>query len=145
MVLKIKVIVRDHSFLKRFNIDLKKLLNIKSKKETYKSRTKIKFTVLKSPHVHKDAQQTFELVSNFYSYSLSSNQISRILSYYKKILCRLVPDIKLILVLKTLKRKPSLDKKILSRYCKSLPNDKDPLDGLISLSIIGNTFFSLYV
>lgn len=141
MVLKIKIIVRDHSFLERFNTDLKKLLNIKAKKEIYKSRNKIKFTILKSPHVHKDAQQTFGLISNSFNYELCSDQISKILSYYRKILCRLVPDVKLILVLKTLKRKPLLDRKVLSRYSKSFLSDKDPLDCLISLSIIGKTLF----
>lgn len=140
MILKIKVIVRDHFNLERFNIDLKKLLNLRAKKEIYKNRIKIKFTYLKSPHVHKDAQQSIELISNSFSYVLSSNQVSRVLSFYKKILCRLIPDVKLIIVLKTLKRKPFLDKKILSRYNKLSVNDDNLLNNMTNLSFIGKTF-----
>ena len=143
MILKIKVIVRDHFNVERFNIDLKKLLSIKVKKETFKYSTKIKFTTLKSPHVHKDAQQTFELRSNFINYTLSSNQVSRILSYYKKVLCRLVPDVKLEIVLKTVKRKPLLDKKVLYRYSKLYSKDKNLLDNLVYLSFIGKTRFCI--
>jgi len=141
MVLKIKVIVRDRFHLERFNIDLKKWLNIKAKKEMYKKCTKIKFTTLKSPHVHKDAQQTFELTSNFFSYTLSSNQVSRILSYYKKKLCILIPDVKLIFVLKTLKRKFLLDRKVLSRYSKSFLKDNNTVECVANLSFIGKTSF----
>jgi hypothetical protein len=141
MVLKIKVIVRNDFNIEKFNIDLKKLLNIKAKKEMYKNRTKINFTILKSPHVHKDAQHTFELTSNFFNYVLSSNQVSRILSYYKKLLCSLIPDVKLILVLKTLRRSFLLNNKVIFRYSKSSLSDNDFLDSLAALSFIGKTRF----
>jgi Ribosomal protein S10p/S20e len=148
MFLKIKVIVRDPfnsiRFKKDFlNLDLKKLLDIKIKKKTYKRRKKIKFTTLKSPHVHKDAQHTFELTSHFSNHTLKSNQISKILSYYKKLLCRLTPDAKLLIVFKTSKRNNFLEKKGLSWHRNTFTKNSDLLNCLVSLSFVGKNSFTL--
>jgi ribosomal protein S10 len=116
MIIKIKVIIRDPFNSKKFigdvlKVNLKKLLNIKSTKRTYLKRTRKKFTTLKSPHVHKDAQTSFELVSYNITLKLKSYQISRLLSYYKKICCNLIPDAKIKITLKVSNLNTSQEKK----------------------------------
>lgn len=110
MLLNVKVIFRDPSNIKKYvgevlPINLNKLLKLETRKKTPRKKTRRKFTTLKSPHVHKDAQTSFELVSYSYTFKLKSNQVSKLLSYYKKIRCRLIPDttIKMVFIINTFK------------------------------------------
>ena len=78
MLLKIKVIIRDPSNSKKYigedlKINLKKLFKVKTKKKIARRKTRRKFTTLKSPHAHKDAQTSFELVSYNYIFKLKAN------------------------------------------------------------------------
>lgn len=126
MILKIKIIVRNSIDPKKFigdflKINLKSLLSLKVKKLTYRRRYKKQFTTLKSPHVHKDAQTSFELVSYCFTVKLKSSQISKFLCYYKKFLCKFVPNIKVKIAFKIPKYKPLSEKRVLVKYLKKIP------------------------
>ena len=101
-------------------INLKSLLSLKVKKFTHRRRSKKQFTTLKSPHVHKDAQTSFELVSYCFTVKLESSQISKFLSFYKKFLCKLIPNIKVKIAFKIPKYKPLSEKRALVKYFKKI-------------------------
>lgn len=145
MIIKIKIITRDPFNSKKYigdvlKVNLKKLLNIKSKKSTYQKRTRRKFTTLKSPHVHKDAQTSFELVSYSTTLKLKSYQVSRLLTYYKKICCKLIPDAKIKITLKVSNLNTFQEK----RSFKHTLNTKSLPDYLIKLGFFGKDNFYLY-
>lgn len=147
MILKIKIITRDSLNLEKFKkedftIELQKLLNIKEKEKTYKKRTTRKITSLKSPNGHKDAQHTFELSSHTCNNYVRSNQISKLLYYYKQFFYKITPDAKIMLIIKTTEKQAHIaGKKFLKLYKNSISKDKDILKNLKFLSYIGKSFF----
>ena len=149
MIIKIKVIVRDPLNSKKFigdvlKVNLKKLLKIKSRKTTYQKRTRRKFATLKSPHAHKDAQTSFELISYNIRLKLKSYQISRLLSYYKKICCHLIPDAKIKITLKVFNTNSLQEKKGLFKSFKQTLNTNSLPDYLTKLAFFGKDLFYSY-
>ena len=107
---------------------------------TPQRRTRKKFTTLKSPHVHKDAQASFELLSYNFTLKLKSYQISRLLSYYKKICSNLIPDARIKISLKVSNVYLLREKKVFSTKLKT----NCLADYLTKLGFIGKDNFYLY-
>lgn len=149
MLLKIKVILRDPSHSKKYigevlKINLKKLLKVKTKKKTARRKTRRKFTTLKSPHAHKDAQTSFEIVSYNYIFKLKSNQVSKLLSYYKKICCRLIPDAKIKMVFKINTFKHTQERRGIIKHFNHFTRKDSLTDYLIELGFYGkDSFYSV--
>jgi Ribosomal protein S10p/S20e len=148
MILQIKIISRDPVDPRKFigdflKINLKNFLNLKHKKMTHRGRTRKRFTTLKSPHVHKDAQTSFELVSYYYTLKIRSDQVSKFLSFYKKFLCQLTPDIKVRITLKVPKHKTLLEKKHLLRNIRSWTTKDSLPNYLTQLGFLGKVSFSM--
>jgi ribosomal protein S10 len=146
MLLKIKVILRDPSNSKKYigevlKINLKKLFKVKTKKKIARRKTRRKFTTLKSPHAHKDAQTSFELVSYNYTFKLKANQVSKLLSYYKKICCRLIPDVKIKMILKINVSKDIQEKRGIIRHFNHFTCRNSLIDYLIELGFYGKDSF----
>lgn len=146
MLLNIKIIREDPTNSKKYvrdvlKINLKKLLKIKTKETTYQRKIRKKFTTLKSPHAHKDAQTSFELVSYDYTSKLKSNQLSKFLSYYKKIYCRLIPDTKVKMTFKVCTAKEICRKRNMFRHFKHSTNKKSLTDYLTELGFFGKDSF----
>lgn len=89
MKLHIKFVSRDKNI---YFLNVKKILKhlVKkirnNKKRSYRQQRKKsqRFTTIKSPHAHKDAQTSFEHVLYKYHLKLESKQISKFLHYYKE-------------------------------------------------------------
>lgn len=146
MLLKIKVILRDPSNSKKYigevlKINLKKLFKVKTKKKIARRKTRRKFTTLKSPHAHKDAQTSFELVSYNYIFKLKANQVSKLLSYYKKICCRLIPDVKIKMILKINTFKDTQEKRGIIKHFNHFTCRNSLTDYLIELGFYGKDSF----
>jgi ribosomal protein S10 len=146
MLLNIKIILRDPNNSKKYigdvlKINLKKLLKFKTKKITSRKKTRRKFTTLKSPHVHKDAQTSFELVSYNYILKLKSSQLSKFLSYYKKICCRLIPDAKVKITFKINPTKKVYERKSIIRRFSNSTSKNSLIDYLTELGFFGKNFF----
>ena len=149
MLLNIKIILRDPTNSKKYigdvlKINLKKILKIKTKKITSRKKTRRKFTTLKSPHAHKDAQTSFELVSYNYILKLKSSQLSKFLSYYKKICCHLIPDAKIKITLKVFNTNSLQEKKGLFKSFKQTLNTNSLPDYLTKLAFFGKDHFYSY-
>ena len=146
MLLNIKIILRDPINSKKYigdvlKINLKKLLKIKTKKITSRKKTRRKFTTLKSPHAHKDAQTSFELVSYNYILKLKSSQLSKFLSYYKKICCRLIPDAKIKMTFKIGTTKKIHEKRSIIKRFNYSTSKNSLTDYLTELGFFGKDFF----
>ena len=146
MLLKFKVIIRDPINSKKYigevlKINLKKLFKVKTKKKIARRKTRRKFTTLKSPHAHKDAQTSFELVSYNYIFKLKANQVSKLLSYYKKICCRLIPDVKIKMILKINTFKDIQEKRGIIKHFNHFTCRNSLTDYLIELGFYGKDSF----
>lgn len=101
MFIKIYLYSKNIKSLKNFLFVLNKIknnntLNIKLFLNNVKKPKKItKFTVLKSPHVNKTAQEQFEFNFYFRKINLYSFQIFKFLVILKQINCMLFPDVKI--------------------------------------------------
>jgi ribosomal protein S10 len=101
-------------FLTFFNENTKKNFNY-IKKNFSKNNNKIVFTVLKSPHVNKSAQEQFEIRPSTVQLTIMTSQIFKTLIFLKKLKNNAFADINFkIKFLNSLKKQNLMEKKVLN-------------------------------